>query len=84
VAKPALDVYLDGELAGTLLRKDNGNLERFGGDVAGAVTLLPSDRPEGEHAAWWQTSSSACASPRRSACGSPRSTEPRPAPACPS
>jgi serine/threonine-protein kinase HipA len=112
VAKPALEVRLNGRLAGTLLRKDNGNLqfrydesyveakgtplsvnlpvraeayphrdclaffgnllpeediraqvalatgisaandykllERFGGDVAGAVTLLPSDRDEGE------------------------------------
>jgi serine/threonine-protein kinase HipA len=112
VAKPALEVYLDGTLAGALLRKDNGNLqfrydeayveakasplslnlplrteayphrdclaffgnllpeedvraqialatgisaandyrllERFGGDVAGAVTLLPSDRPDQE------------------------------------
>jgi len=112
VAKPTLEVYLDGTLAGTLLRKDNGNLqfryaksyveakgpslslnlpvrteafphrdclaffgnllpeedvraqvalatgisaandyrllERFGGDVAGAITLLPSERAEGE------------------------------------
>jgi serine/threonine-protein kinase HipA len=112
VAKPALEVRLNGRLAGTLLRKDNGNLqfrydesyveakgpplsvnlrvraeayphrdclaffgnllpeeevraqvafatgisaandykllERFAGDVAGAVTLLPSDRDEGE------------------------------------
>jgi serine/threonine-protein kinase HipA len=110
VAKPALDVYLHGRLAGALLRKNNGNLqfrydkdyieaegpplslnlpprteayphrdclaffgnllpeedvrsqvalatgisaandykllERFGGDVAGAVTLLPSDRSD--------------------------------------
>jgi serine/threonine-protein kinase HipA len=110
VAKPALDVYLNGELAGALLRKDNGNLqfrydrdyveaknpplslnlplrteayphrhclaffgnllpeedvraqvalatgisaandyrllERFGGDVAGAITLLPSDQSD--------------------------------------
>ncbi len=112
MAKPTLEVYLDGTLAGTLLRKDNGNLqfrytksyveakgpplslnlpvrteafphrdclaffgnllpeedvrtqvalatgisaandyrllERFGGDVAGAVTLLSSERAEGE------------------------------------
>ena len=112
MAKPTLEVYLDGTLAGTLLRKDNGNLqfryaksyveakgpplslnlpvrteafphrdclaffgnllpeedvraqvalatgisaandyrllERFGGDVAGAVTFLPSERAEGE------------------------------------
>jgi HipA-like protein len=27
VAKPTLEVYLDGRLAGTLLRKDNGNLQ---------------------------------------------------------
>lgn len=111
MAKPTLEVYLGGTLAGTLLRKDNGNLqfryaksygeakgpplslslpvrteafphrdclaffgnllpeedvraqvalatgisaandyrllERFGGDVAGAVTLLPSERAEG-------------------------------------
>jgi serine/threonine-protein kinase HipA len=112
VAKPTLEVFLDGALAGVLLRKDNGNLqfrydksyveakgpplslnlpvrteafphrdclaffgnllpeedvraqvalatgisaandyrllERFGGDVAGAVTLLPSGREEGK------------------------------------
>lgn len=112
MAKPALEVHLNGMLAGTLLRKDNGNLqfrydqsyvetggpplsvnlpvraeayphrdclaffgnllpeedvraqvalatgisaandykllERFGGDVAGAVTLLPADREDGE------------------------------------
>lgn len=112
MAKPALEVRLNGTLAGSLRRKDNGNLqfrydesyveakgpplsvnlpvraeayphrdclaffgnllpeeavrtqvalatgisaandykllERFGGDVAGAVTLLPSDRDEGE------------------------------------
>lgn len=112
MAKPALEVYLDGTLTGALLRKDNGNLqfrydgayveangpplslnlplqteayphrhclaffgnllpeedvrsqvalatgisaandyrllERFGGDVAGAVTLLPSDRTDEE------------------------------------
>lgn len=111
MAKPALDIYLHGRLAGALLRKDNGNLqfrydrvylkdggpplslnlplrpsayphraclaffgnllpeedvrsqlaltvglspandfkllERFGGDVAGAVTLLPAGAPEG-------------------------------------
>ncbi len=111
MAKPALDVFLGGTLAGNLLRKDNGNLqfryaksyveakgpplslnlpvrteafshrdclvffgnllpeedvraqvalatgisaandyrllERFGGDVAGAVTLLPSERADG-------------------------------------
>jgi serine/threonine-protein kinase HipA len=114
VAKPALEVRLNGRLAGTLLRKDNGNLqfrydgsymeangpplsvnmpvraeayphrdclaffgnllpeedvraqvalatgisaandyrllERFGGDVAGAVTLSPSDRDKPEAA----------------------------------
>ncbi len=112
MAKPTLEVYLADRLAGTLSRKDNGNLqfrydgdyieakgpplslnlplraeayahrhclsffgnllpeedvraqialatgisaandyrllERFGGDVAGAVTLLPSDRPDDE------------------------------------
>jgi len=112
VAKPALEVRLNDRLAGTLVRKDNGNLqyryddsyveaggpplsvnlpvestayphrdclaffgnllpeedvraqvalatgisaandykllERFGGDVAGAVTILPSDHEEGE------------------------------------
>ena len=112
MAKPTLEVYLDGTLAGALLRKNNGNLqfryeksyveakglplslnlpvrteafphrdclaffgnllpeedvraqvalttgisaandyrllERFGGDVAGAVTLLPSGRGEGD------------------------------------
>lgn len=112
MAKPTLEVFLDGALAGVLLRKDNGNLqfrydksyveakgpplslnlpvrteafphrdclaffgnllpeedvraqvalatgisaandyrllERFGGDVAGAVTLLPSGREEGK------------------------------------
>ncbi len=112
MAQPALDVYLDGRLAGALLLKDNGNLqfryngayvaadgpalsvnlpvraeayphrdclaffgnllpeadvraqvalttgisigndygllERFGGDVAGAVTLLPTGGGEGE------------------------------------
>lgn len=112
MAKPALEVHLDGRLAGTLLRKDNGNLqfrydqsyvetdgpplsvnlpvrveayphrdclaffgnllpeedvraqvalatgisaandykllERFGGDVAGAVTLAPSGEEGGE------------------------------------
>lgn len=111
MAKPALEVHLNGRLAGTLLRKENGNLqfrydepyvetdgpplsvnlpvraeayphrdclaffgnllpeedvraqvalatgisaandykllERFGGDVAGAVTLLPADREDG-------------------------------------
>jgi serine/threonine-protein kinase HipA len=108
VANPALEVLLNDRFAGTLLRKDNGNLqfryveangpalsvdlpvdsaayshrdclaffgnllpeedvraqvalatgisagndykllERFGGDVAGAVTLLPAEREEGE------------------------------------
>lgn len=112
MANPALEVLLNGRVAGTLLRKDNGNLqfrydeayveangprlsvnlpvdsaayphrdclaffgnllpeedvraqvalatgisasndykllERFGGDVAGAVTLFPADREEGE------------------------------------
>jgi serine/threonine-protein kinase HipA len=112
VAKPALEVHLNGRLAGTLLRKDNGNLqfrydqsyvetggpplsvnlpvgpeayphrdclaffgnllpeedvraqvalvtgisaandykllERFGGDVAGAVTLRPTDQEDGK------------------------------------
>lgn len=112
MAKPSLDVYLHGTLAGALLRKDNGNLqfrydkayveakgpplsvnlplrteayphrdclaffgnllpeedvrkqvalatgisaandykllERFGGDVAGAITLLPSAQANGE------------------------------------
>ena len=27
MAKPTLEVYLDGTLAGALLRKDNGNLQ---------------------------------------------------------
>lgn len=190
MAKPTLEVYLDGTLAGTLLRKDNGNLqfrydkpyaeakgpplslnlplrteafphrdclaffgnllpeedvraqvalatgisaandyrllERFGGDVAGAVTLLPSDQAEGEpepdslevlsperldkvltqlpqrplaadeegevriSLAGAQSKlpvvkvdgGFALRSPRRSACRSPRSTEPRRTPAC--
>lgn len=37
MAKPALDVYLNRELAGTLLRKDNGNLQfRYDGDYVEA------------------------------------------------